>query len=450
MAAEDVRRHFGVLSFTGAGHLNCLITLGLELQGRGHRVTFFEKSKIEKRIREAGLNFHALGRQESPFKGKGPSDSSSDARSELAALRFNLRRIAHDLENYFRETEPALREAGVDALIVNEIAVTGPTLAELLGLPYFVVSTSVPHNFGWNGYPAFSGYRFSKSWFSAVQTAALEVTSVRMRGPIRRFLNRYRRKRGLEPVRGINPAYPPLAQISQLPECLDLPRSSFPDYFHYTGPFRREGARQEVDFPWDRLDGRPLIYASLGTTRNAQAKVLRLIAEACKDVEAQLVISLGGRFDLSAFDSLPGEPVVAEYVPQLEILKRASLVITHAGPNTVFETLMEGKPMVAIPLALDQPAIATRLARVGVAEVLPVMRLSAEMIRTAAVKVLADSSYQRAAEEMQKNLMSLDGVGQAAEVIEESLTRWGAKRGLERNGFDLNKALPQTMSSGRG
>src|SRR4029077_17504533 len=112
-------------------------------------------------------------------KGKGPSDSSSDARSELAALRFNLRRIAHDLENYFRETEPALREAGVDALIVNEIAVTGPTLAELLGLPYFVVSTSVPHNFCWNGYPAFSGYRFSKSWFSAVQTAALEVTSVR-------------------------------------------------------------------------------------------------------------------------------------------------------------------------------------------------------------------------------------------------------------------------------
>jgi zeaxanthin glucosyltransferase len=451
MDAEGPRRHFGVLSFTGSGHLNPLIAVGLNLQERGHRITFFEKPKIERRIREAGLGFYAIVQRESPFKGKGPAMPAGGVLSELATLRFNLRRIKHDLENYFKESEPALRETGVDALIVNEIAITGPTLAELLGLPYFIVSTSVPHNFGWNAYPAWSGYRSRRSWYSAFQAAVLEVSSVKMHGPIRSTVNRFRASRGLAPVSGINPSYPPLAQITQLPKCLDVPRSSFPRYFRYTGPFDREGSRPRIDFPWDRLDGRPLIYASLGTTRNAQADVLRLIAEACKEIDAQLVISLGGRFDAAAFGPWPGEPVVVEFAPQLEILKRASLVITHAGPNTVFETLMEGKPMVAIPVAHDQPAIAARLARLGIAEVLPIMRLSAGMIRRAAVKVLQDDSYRRAAEEMQKELRNLNGVQRAVEIIEESLARPEMERKLVRQGLDLREPSFRRLSStGRG
>jgi len=422
MAAEE-RRHFGVLSFTGAGHLNAMIALGIGLRERGHRVTFFEKPKIERRIRDAGLGFYAIGR-ESPFKGKGPGSLNGGVFSELRTLRFNIRRIKHDLESYLEETEPALRETGVDAVVVNEIAVTGPTLAELLGLPYFIVSTSVPHNFGWNAYPMSSGYRYRLSWMSRLASAVLDVSAVRMHGPVRSVVNRYRASRGLSPVNGINHAYPPLAQLTQLPECLDLPRRNLPEYFRYAGPFGREGARLTIEFPWDRLDGRPVIYASLGTTRNAQVKVLRLIAEACKDLGAQLVISLGGRFDPGAFGSWPGDPVVAEFVPQLEMLKRASLVITHGGPNTVFETLLEGRPMVAIPLAHDQPAIALRLRRWGAAEVLPVMRLSARMIREAVVKVLTTPSYRRAAEELQGRLRGLDGVGGAADVIEGALTRW--------------------------
>ena len=444
MAAEN-RRHFGVLSFTGVGHLNAMVALGLELRERGHRVTFFEKQKIEKRIREAGLDFCAIEKQESPFKGKGPGASTGGMLSELRTLQFNIRRIKHDLESYFVETEPALRENGVDALIVNEIAITGPTLAELLELPYFLVSTSVPHNFGWDAYPKLSGYRYRRSWISGFATALLEVSAVRMQGPIRSVVNHYRAERGLARVRGINPAYPPLAQVSQLPECLDLPRRHFPEYFHYAGPFARKGGRPAVDFPWGRLDGRPVIYTSLGTTRNAQAHVLRLIAEACKDIDAQLVISLGGRFDRAALGSWPGDPVVAEFVPQLEILKRAELVITHAGPNTVFETLMEGKPMVAIPIAHDQPAIAVRLGRLGIAEVLPIMRLDAQMIRDAVVKVLGNPTYRQIAEEMRSKLQGVDGAGRASDIIEDALKR--AEGRSSRRELDVSEALLQTLTS---
>jgi MGT family glycosyltransferase len=254
-----------------------------------------------------------------------------------------------------------------------------------------------------------------------VETALLEISALRMRGPIRRMLDVHRQQAGLGTVREGRKTFPELAHITQLPQCLDMPRTGLPPNFHYTGPFANQAIRPHVDFPWGQLDGRPIVYASLGTTRNVQASVFRLIAEACRDLELQLVISLGGRFDPEQFPDLPGNPLVTKYAPQLELLRVATLVITHGGPNTVFEALMEGKPMIAIPLAHDQPAVAARLARWGIAEVLPVMRLSASGIHNAATKVLNDARYREAAVKMQAELHSLHGLQRAADIIEKEL-----------------------------
>jgi zeaxanthin glucosyltransferase len=416
------------MSFTGTGHVNALILLSQHLKDRGHRVTFFEKPKIENRVRQAGLAFRPIGTGRSPFNGNNAQFNNSNLRSQLSTLRFNLKRITHDLQIYLEETPSALKQAKVDALLVNEIALTGPTVAQIADLPYFIISTSVPHNFGWNDLPWLSGYKYSASWFSLVETALLGVSALRMRGPIRRALDEYRRQIGLGPVREARKSFPELAHITQLPKCLDFPRAGLPGSFHYTGPFANQAARPHVDFPWARLDGRPIIYASLGTTRNVLAFVFRLIAEGCQDLGLQLVISLGGRFDPEMFSDLPGNPLVARYAPQLELLRLAKIVITHGGPNTVFEALLEGKPMVAIPLAHDQPAIAARLARMGIAEVLPVMRLTAKKIHRAVTKVLNDAGYRDAAVQMQAELHSLHGLERAAAVIEESLDKYAVSR----------------------
>ena len=328
MSSERTRWHFGVMSFTGTGHLNSFIQLSQHLKDRGHKVTFFEKPKIEDRVRQAGLDFHSIGTAKPPYKEKDASVKDPGLRSQVSALRFNLKRVSQDLELYLRETIIALRETKVDALLVNEIALAGPTVAQIAHLPYFIISTSVPHNFGWNELSRLSGYMYSESWLSLLETAFLENSALRMRGPIRRALDAYRRQAGLGPVRQARTSFPELAHITQLPECLDLPRSTLPEGFYYTGPFATRTARPPADFPWNQLDGRPIIYASLGTTRNVQAFVFRLVSEACQDLDLQLVISLGGRFDPEAFPDLPGNPIVTKYAPQLELLKLAEIVIT--------------------------------------------------------------------------------------------------------------------------
>jgi MGT family glycosyltransferase len=324
------------------------------------------------------------------------------------------------MEMFLREGPTALARAGVDILIMDEIVLSGPTLAELLRLPYFVISTSVPHNFGWTAPRRISP---RPTFFGRVQNALLRVSILRMRGPVRRRLDRTRRQVGLGPIREIEKVFPALAYITQLPECIDLPRSALPRNFYYTGPFVDETTRRMVEFPWDRLDGRSVVYASLGTTRKSEPAIFRLTAEACDRLDLQLVISLGGRRDPETLAGLPGDPVVVREAPQLELIKRADVVITHGGLNTALETLMEGKPMIVIPRFFDQPAVAARLERLGVAEVLPAERLSAKQIRVALAKVVSDPSYRKSAREVQAKVISARGLERAADVIEELLEK---------------------------
>jgi MGT family glycosyltransferase len=324
------------------------------------------------------------------------------------------------MEAFLREYPAAIRDAGVDTLIMGEISLSGPTLAEMLRLPYFIVSTSIPHNFGWDAPRSIVA---PGSYMDRLQKELLEVSVLRMKGPIRRSLDRYRRKIGLGSISNIENTFPELAHITQWPQCLDLSRSELPTNFFYTGPFVDEAGRAFVEFPWSRLDGRPLAYASLGTTRKSGTAIFHRIAEACSRLDLQLVISLGGRRDPAMFSDLPGKPLVVGNAPQLELLKRAQIVISHAGPNTVLETLMQGKPLLALPMTLDQPAVAARLAALGVAVVLPAKIRSAEQIRTALLKVHNDPSYWNAAQKLQSEMQSLRGLERAADIIEEALSK---------------------------
>lgn len=430
MSADRKRWRFGVLPFTGAGHLNPLIALARELADRGHEVTFFQQPRIECQVRGAGLEFVSLGNSSSGTVEKGVRGSAG-IWPQLSGLRFNVRRVIRDVEFFLRETPPALKARGVNALIVDEITLAGPTVAQISGLPYFVVSVSVPHHFGWQAFPQNSGYRLSDSWIGWLEREVLEISALRMRGPIRRAIDRRRRSMGLGPVRKLQQSFPMLAHFAQLPRRLDFPRKNLPANFHYAGPLTSSLARPPVEFPWDKLDGRRLVYASLGTTKNVQPEIFRTIAESCRDLDVQLVISLGGRYEPAALPDLPDNTLAVKFAPQLEILKLARLVITHAGANTVFETLSEGKPMIAIPLAFDQPAVAARLARLNLGIVLPVTRLSAEQLRAAVTALLGNPGYSEAAVSMQHSLQGIRGPESAANLIEAALAEYAANHASE-------------------
>ena len=138
----------------------------------------------------------------------------------------------------------------------------------------------------------------------------------------------------------------------------------------------------DVEFPWERLTGEPLIYASMGTLQNRVANVFHTIASATSGLKnVQLVLSLGDHVDPKEIGPLPTNAITVKYAPQLELLKRASVCITHAGLNTVLEALAQGVPQVAIPVTNDQPGVAARIADKKTGLVLPLNELTAPVFR---------------------------------------------------------------------
>ena len=88
--------------------------------------------------------------------------------------------------------------------------------------------------------------------------------------------------------------------------------------------------------------------------------------------------------------------------PQLELLKRTSVCITHAGLNTVLESLAQGVPQVAIPVAYDQPGVAARIAEKQTGVVTSLDKLTVDHLSTLLNEVLSNCTYRDNAHKLQR------------------------------------------------
>jgi MGT family glycosyltransferase len=179
--------------------------------------------------------------------------------------------------------------------------------------------------------------------------------------------------------------------------------------------------RAKIDFPWNELTGEPLIYASMGTLQNGLVDVFREIGAAtAKYKSTQLVLSIGNHIDKERIGSLPKNAIVVKNAPQLELLKRASLCITHAGCNTVLESLMYGVRQIAIPIAHDQPGVARRIVENGTGRYMPLENLTAKGLATLIDEVLSNGAYLESVRKLQKSIAQCNGLSAAANLLEEA------------------------------
>jgi zeaxanthin glucosyltransferase len=411
---------FAAFCFPGTGHLNPMSALARRLEKRGHRVVFFGIADTEARLRSAGMEFCRVGERDYPFGTLPQLDEQLSRLKGLNTFRFTVERVKNHARMVLRDGPAAVKAAGVDAMLVDEADMAG-SVAEKLGLPFVSIacfpplvreSTIPPFCFGW---------RYDAGWLGRVRNRVGAAVLARVAAPIYTEVNRERSRWGLAPLTHSTDGLSRLAQITQLPEALEFPFVNRPQWLHYTGPFVDGTVRAPVEFPWERLDGRPLVYASLGTLQNRSEWMFKTIAAACAGLEVQLVLSMGGGRDPEELGELPGEPIVVRYAPQLELVRRAAVVVTHAGLNTTLESLAEGVPLVAIPMGNDQPGVAARIAHRGVGVVVPLHRLGVERLQRAIRAVLQDVGYRTEARRLQAAMGEVNGLEVAADVVERSL-----------------------------
>ncbi len=409
----------GAFCFPGTGHINPMTALARALQRRGHQVVIYGIADCEARVRAAGVEFYRIGAEDYPPGTLRKLDQRLGELKGLATFKFTVERVKNMACMILRDGPDAVRNTDVEALLVDE-ADMGGNVAEYLGLPFVSIAMFPPLVQDDRIPPFCFGWAAGQDRISRLRNELGFRLLSKVAAPIFKVVNDQRRVWGLPPLKRSTDALSKLAQIAQLPAALEFNVPGRPSVLHYTGPFVDAHQRPRVDFPWDRLDGRPLVYASLGTLQNGSESIFRTIAKACAGLHAQLVISLGGGLDPARLGSLPGDPLVVRYAPQLEIVKRAAAVITHAGLNTVLESLAEGVPLVALPLGNDQPGVAARVRARGAAIVIPQQKLTAEKLRRAVQAVLENPAYRDSARKLQAAFQQVDGLNRAADIIEQA------------------------------
>src|SRR6266567_2540535 len=410
----------GAFCFPGTGHINPMTALARALERRGHHVVIFGIADTEARVRAAGVEFYRIGEKDYPPGTLRKLDERLGRLKGLATFRFTVERVQNTARMILRDGPDAVRKAKVDALLVDE-ADMGGSVAEYLGLPFASIAMFPPLIEDDRIPPFCFGWSAGQDRITRLRNRLGFKLLSRVAAPIFTVVNDQRRAWGMKPLQRSTDALSPLSQIAQLPEALEFDVPNKPATLHYTGPFIDARQRSQVEFPWERIDGRRLVYASLGTLQNGSESIFRTIAESCAGLDVQLVISLGGGLEPERLGVLPGNPVVVRYAPQLEILKRAAVVITHAGLNTVLESLTEGVPLVALPLGNDQPGVAARIAACGAGLVVSRRKLNAKKLRFAVQKVSEDPRYRDAALKLKASISEMNGLDRAADLIERAL-----------------------------
>nr|WP_225409749.1 glycosyltransferase [Stigmatella hybrida] len=411
-------------------HVNSSLRIARSLQKRGHRVIYLGLPEIEEELRAEGFEFGAVFGDILP-KGKIAELRVTSAklrglrllwflRGQIREINKVLRRMVEgELDERFARLRPAL-------LICDEKLRHLSVIAHGLGIPVLQLNGTIPPEL----IPAKPGTPRGPGRGDVIPGEKL-LMALGLVPRLNPTLVQLARKHGY-PLK-TTPRGQPVLDRFLSPELLLCPREfaevggqSAPGEYLYLEPCI-DLERREAEFPWERLrDGRLLVLFALGTLADGSKLNRRLLeagfAAAAQRPEWQFVIAVGSTGDPAAFKA-PPNVIAVKVAPQLGLLRKAAVMVNHAGTNSVKECIYFGVPMVSIPLQFDQPDIGRLVEHHGVGRTLPPREVTADRLIAALEEVVRNPAYKRACEALRLHFLQAEASRGAAGPIEEFLAQ---------------------------
>ncbi len=129
------------------------------------------------------------------------------------------------------------------------------------------------------------------------------------------------------------------------------------------------------------------------------------------------MLSRGRQIDPAALGPVPENFLVWAYVPQLDILSRARVFVTHGGMNSAMESLYYGVPMVVIPQQGEQALTARRIAEMGLGIALEKEAVDVTTLREAVERVANEAAFRQRVQHMQQFTREAGGYQRAVDAI---------------------------------
>ncbi|OZB95523.1 macrolide family glycosyltransferase [Paenibacillus sp. XY044] len=381
------------------GHINPTIGVVQELISRGEEVVYFCIEAFRERLEKAGAIVKTFDDQ------KFIKAFISGGRSYLLE-RVNGLLLTADI--VIPSVLEQIQGEHFDYIIHDSMFGCGRLLADILKLP--AISSC-------------STFAQSKQSFDRIMEQSFsdvpEDVTIPIKDEFQNLTARIQQKYGAEilsPYEAFcNPA--PLT-IVYTARAFQPDGETFDPSYKFVGPSITPRSMQE-DFDLTGMQGKSIIYISLGTVMNQALDFYKLCFEAFGNTDHTIVMSIGSKTPISDLGDFPNHFIVKNYVPQTEVLKHAKLFITHGGMNSAHEGLYYGVPLIVIPLSADQPVIAGQVAGIGAGITLQMQSLTARQLREAADLVLSRPSFKQAAANIGEFFRKSGGYRQAVNDIFE-------------------------------
>ena len=414
--------HFAVIAPPFHSHLRAMEAIAGELLRHGHRVTLLQQADVASALRHPNVAFAGVGARSHP---PGSLKAVID-RAARPGGPWGIRRVIADMaaatDMFCRDAPAVLRAIGADCVIADQMEPAGGLVAGHLRLPFVSVACALPVNREARVPLPVMPWRYRPTpWGEQLNLHSSGVYD-RAMGPHAAVIARHAAAFGLPPRQRLDECLSPLLQLSQTTPGFDFPRTALPEHFHGVGPLR-SAPTDEPPLGIPVETGRPFVFASLGTLQGDRFGLFQRIAEACRELDVQLLIAHCGRLDMAHERRLldAGANWVIDFAPQRAVLARADALITHAGLNTVLDALEAGVPSLALPIAFDQPGVAARVVHAGVGLKLDPRLASRRRIVQGLRRLLREPGFAQRTRMLGDEVRAAGGALRAAQLIEAAL-----------------------------
>ncbi|AGK95791.1 macrolide family glycosyltransferase [Clostridium pasteurianum] len=388
------------LNFPGHGHVNPTLGLVSELIKKGEKVTYFCAENFRERIEKTGAEFKSYSGESNPFTKRRKMTSEPD----ISQFFDHMSEIINSSDAIIKDILGQTKNTKFDYIIYGAMFPFGNIIAQILKIPSvssFAVFATPKELMEQR--KEFMDINLIKNHpvndiYKKVSKQLEEIYNIKMPDSMfSLFFNKG----------DINIAYTSKYFVAHT--------EYYDDSFKFIGPPIYD-RKENLDFPFEKLEGKKVVYISLGTVfNNTNSKLYDIFFKTFANTDA-VVVMAAYNVDLSEFN-IPDNFIIKNYVPQSEILKYTDVAITHAGMNSTSDLLYNNVPFVAIPIGADQPYMAGRASELGAAISLDKDNLTPDILKNSVKKVLTDPSYVENIKKISDSFKQTGGYKKAVEEI---------------------------------
>jgi MGT family glycosyltransferase len=426
---------FLLASWGSSGNLNPLLTAARQLRRNGHRVRVIADPAMRGEVEAAGVEFITWRRA--------PIGTDADPADFSDMEDWARRAIFNPAIAYASDIRDEVRRVPTDAVLTLDILFGVVLGAEAAGVPVAMLSPHVSIRPLPGIPPATTGMARPKTREERAEVAAANENFANFMNGFLPFLNNACAELGVSPFSHVLDVFDRSDRLLlAISRAFDFQPDFVPWNLCYVGPLLDQPSwTKPWQASWPAEPDRPRVLVACSTGAQGQQDLVQRILNAMGSVDADAVATAGPNLNIAGLRA-PENVCLLHSVPHDEVMAEVSLVVTQGGHGTVNRALINGLPLLVLPLARDQAANAARVEDKGAG-----LRLDSnapEEAIAAAVKRLLTEPHFRAAARRLGDAIQAD-IERSA-LVGELETMVAARRGA---GMAASRASSQKDSSTR-